>query len=174
MIMTIYFGRQFGTTEPRASIRLDPEIWLREKGTLGNLRKLLKLSAESDRHFDTFTLKLWEEAAEYEMIAAKANEPIELAGAASDHEGRLYAAEEWRRYRLQKEDERFRNAKIHRGKSHAQRVREIEERYIRMIADEKKRYAAEQERIRRHFARARALAIEQMEAVRKYMQEVMT
>ena len=172
MIMTIYFGRQFGTTEPRSSIRLDPEIWLREKGTRGNLRKILKLSVESDRCFDTFTLQLWAEAAEGALIAAKVNEPIELAGAESDHGARLLAVEEWRRSRLQKEDERFRNAKIHRGKSHAQRVREIEERYIRMIADEKKRYAAAQERIRRHFARARMLASDQMEEVRKCMEEV--
>ena len=35
-------------------LRLEPHVWLRAKGTRGNLRKLLKLSAESDRWYVDF------------------------------------------------------------------------------------------------------------------------
>jgi hypothetical protein len=36
-------------------LRLEPHVWLRAKGTLGNLRKLLKLSAESDRWYEALS-----------------------------------------------------------------------------------------------------------------------
>lgn len=172
MIMTIYFGRQFGTTEPRASIRLDPAIWLEAKGTLGNLRKMLKLSAESDRYFDTMTLPLWEEATEDTMIEAKTGEPIAFAGAEHQHEGRLLAVANWEEEHLRKEEDRFRNAKIHRGKSHAVRMQEIQTRARQMAADEKKRYKAELVRIQKRYARKRELAAAQLEEVRRFMAEV--
>lgn len=171
MTMTIYFGRQFGTTEPRGSIRLDPEVWLEAKGTLGNLRKMLKLSAESDRYFDTMTLPLWEEAAEYAMIEAKTGEPIAFAGAEHEHESRLLAVANWEEDHLRKEEERFRNAKIHRGKSHAVRMQEIQTRARQMAANEKKRHKAELVRIQKRYARKRELAAAQMAEV-KLMREV--
>lgn len=76
MIMTIYFGKQFGTTEPRASIRLDPAIWMREKGSLRDFRKILKLCQESDRGHETITIAEWNDflSGEPARIRAKAKE----------------------------------------------------------------------------------------------------
>ena len=173
MTMTIYFGRQFGTTEPRGSIRIDPRIWLEAKGTLGNLRKLLKLSAESDRYFDTMTLPLWEEAAEDAMVEAKTGEPIAFAGAEHEHESRLLAVANWEEEHLRKEEERFRNAKIHRGKSHAVRMQEIQTRARQMAADEKKRYKAELVRIQKRYARKCELAAAQLKEI-SLMREVVS
>lgn len=76
MIMTIYFGRQFGTTEPRASIRLDPAIWMREKGSIRDFRKILKLCQESDRDHETITVAEWNDflSGEPARIREKARE----------------------------------------------------------------------------------------------------
>ena len=172
MIMTIYFGRQFGTTEPRGSIWIDPEIWLREKGTLGNLRKILKLSVESDRYFDTMTLLIWEETIEEICKNAAEKEKIDSYGEETDHKLRLRMVVAWRDEHFQKEDERFRKAKIHRGKSHAERVNDIDAKYRKMLADEKKRHKRELESIHRRSVRAKELAAAQLEEVRKIMAEV--
>lgn len=171
MIMTIYFGRQFGTTEPRGSIWLDPEIWLPQKGTLGNFRKILKLSAESDRYFDTMTLPIWKETIEEIYYIASANEKTALSGVKQDYQLRLRKAEDWRKEHLQKEDERFRKAKVHRGKSHAERMNEIEGKYMKMRADVKKRYDRELESTHKQTVRAKELAAAQLEEIRKLMQE---
>lgn len=174
MTMTIYFGRQFGTTEPRGRIGVEPHVWLRAKGTVGNLRKMLKLSAESDQFFGTLTLPLWEEAVCDNYREDKDIEPCELHNAELEHKSRLRAADAWFESHLQKEDERFRKAKVHRGKSHAERVQEIEERYSRMVAEGKRRYAREIEAIRKRAVRRRQLAEEQLAEVRKFVQEVRT
>jgi len=155
-------------------LQLEPHVWLRAKGTLGNLRKILKLSAESDRWYGTETLAEWEKAVRDNYQEDKALEPRELSNAELEHKGRLRAAVQWRDEHLRKEEERFRNAKIHRGKSHAERIHEIDARYRQMIAEEQKRYPRELEAIRKRAARRRELAAAQLEAVRRYREEVRT
>jgi hypothetical protein len=149
-------------------LRLEPHVWLRAKGTLGNLRKLLKLSAESDRWYGTDTLREWEEAVRDNFQEDKDIEPRELSNAELEHKGRLQAAVHWRDEHLRREEERFRRAKVHRGKSHAERVQEIEERYSRMLADEEKRYPRELEAIRKRAARRRELAAVQLGEIAKW------
>lgn len=149
-------------------LRLEPHVWLRAKGTLGNLRKLLKLSAESDRWYGTDTLREWEEAVRDNFQEDKALEPHERFNAELEHKGRLRAAVHWRDEHLWKEEERFRRAKVHRGKSHAERLQEIEERYSRMLADEEKRYPRELEVIRKCAARRRELAAVQLGEIAKW------
>jgi hypothetical protein len=155
-------------------LRLEPHVWLRAKGTLGNLRKILKLSAESDRWYGTDTLSEWETAVRDNFQEDKALEPHECSNAELEHKGRLRAAVHWRDEHLRREEERFRRAKVHRGKSHAERVQEIEEKYRRLLADEEKRYPRELEVIRKRAARRRELAVAQLEAVRRYREEVRT
>lgn len=172
-MMEIYFGHEDGRkSTPRGFIRVEPHVWLRAKGTLGNLRKMLKLSAESDREHGTQTLAEWEEAVRELFAEDQAAEPRELANAELEHKGRLRAAVYWRDEHLRKEEERFRNAKAHRGKSHAERVQEIEEKYRQMIAADHRRYPREVERIRKRAARRRELAAAQLGEVRKFMGEV--
>lgn len=149
-------------------LQLEPHVWLRAKGTLGNLRKILKLSAESDRIYGTQTLTEWEEAVRDNFQEDKALEPRELSNAELEHKGRLRAAVQWRDEHLRKEEERFRNAKIHRGKSHAERIHEIDARYRQMIAEEQKRYPRELEAIRKCAARRRELAAAQLKEVQAY------
>lgn len=149
-------------------LQLEPHVWLRAKGTLGNLRKILKLSAESDRHYGTQTLAEWENAVRDNFQEDKEMERRELQNAELEHKGRLQAAVHWRDKHLQKEEERFRKSKIHRGKSHAERVQEIGERYSRMLADEEKRYPRELEAIRKRAARRRELAAAQLGEIAKW------
>lgn len=170
-MMEIYFGHEDGwKSTPRGCIRIEPFAWLREKGSAGNFRKLLKLCVESDCDHGTATLPEWED-----VIREKTQSSIEqaeLTGAELEHKGRLRAAAHWRDEHLRREEERFRRAKIHRGKSHAERVQEIGERYSRMLADEEKRYPRELETIRKRAARRRALAAAQMDAVRSFAEKV--
>lgn len=174
-MMEIYFGHEDGwKSTPRGFIRVEPHVWLRAKGTTGNLRKILKLSAESDRLYETQTLAEWENAVRDNFQEDKAIEPRELQNAELEHKGRLRAAVHWRDEHLRKEEERFRNAKIHRGKSHTERIHEIDARYRQMLADEEKRYPRELEAIRKRAARRRELAAAQLEAVRRYREEVRT
>lgn len=154
-------------------LRLEPHVWLRAKGTLGNLRKILKLSAESDRWYGTQTLTVWEEAVRDNFQEDKALEPHERYNAELEHKGRLRAAIAWRDEHLRKEEERFRRAKVHRGKSHAERVQEIEEKYRRLLADEEKRYPRELEVIRKRAARRRELAAAQLKEI-SLMREVVS
>ncbi len=149
-------------------LRLEPHVWLRAKGTLGNLRKLLKLSAESDRWYGTDTLSEWETAVRDNFQEDKDLEPRELSNAELEHKGRLRAAIAWRDEHMRREEERFRNAKIHRGKSHAERIHEIDARYRQMIAEEQKRYPRELEAIRKRAARRRELAAAQLKEVQAY------
>lgn len=149
-------------------LQLEPHVWLRAKGTLGNLRKILKLSAESDRWYGTETLAEWENAVRDNYQEDKEIELREPQNAELEHKGRLRAAVHWRDEHLRKEEERFRRAKIHRGKSHAERVQEIEERYSRMLADEQKRYPRELEAIRKRAARRRELAAAQLGEIAKW------
>ena len=149
-------------------LRLEPHVWLRAKGTLGNLRKILKLSAESDRLYGTQTLAEWEEAVRDNYQEDKALEPRELSNAELEHKGRLQAAVHWRDEHLRREEERFRRAKVHRGKSHAERVQEIEEKYRRLLADEEKRYPRELEAIRKRAARRRELTAGQLGEIAKW------
>jgi len=155
-------------------LRLEPHVWLRAKGTLGNLRKILKLSAESDRWYGTETLAAWESAVRDNFQEDKEMERREPQNAELEHKGRLRAAVHWRDEHLRREEERFRRAKVHRGKSHAERLQEIEEKYRRLLADEEKRYPRELEAIRKRAARRRELAAAQLEAVRRYREEVRT
>jgi hypothetical protein len=74
---------------------------------------------------------------------------------------------------LRKEEERFRRAKVHRGKSHAERVQEIEEKYRRLLADEEKRYPRELEVIRKRATRRRELAAAQLKEI-SLMREVVS
>lgn len=167
-IITIYFGRENGgETSPRGSIRVEPHIWLIAKGTLGNFRKMLKLSAESDRTHGTATLSLWEEAAKDLYRESKDEEARLLIGAEHEYKARLRASVEWRDTHLRKEEERFRKQKVHRGKSHVERVREIEEKYRRMLVGGKKRYTAETERIQKRAVRKCELAAAQLQEIRK-------
>lgn len=154
-------------------LRLEPHVWLWAKGTLGNLRKILKLSAESDRWYGTQTLTEWEEAVRDNFQEDNALEPSELHNAELEHKGRLRAAVHWRDEHLRKEEERFRRAKVHRGKSHAERVQEIEEKYRRLLADEEKRYPRELEIIRKRAARRRELAAAQLKEI-SLMREVVS
>ena len=149
-------------------LQLEPHVWLRAKGTLGNLRKILKLSAESDRLYGTQTLTEWEKAVRDNYQEDKALEPRELQNAELEHKGRLRAAVHWRDEHLRKEEERFRRAKVHRGKSHDERVQEIEEKYSRMLADEEKRYPRELEVVRKRAARRRELAAVQLGEIAKW------
>lgn len=149
-------------------LRLEPHVWLRAKGTLGNLRKLLKLSAESDRWYGTDTLSEWETAVRDNFQEDKDLEPRELSNAELEHKGRLRAAIAWRDEHMRREEERFRNAKIHRGKSHAECIHEIDARYRQMIAEEQKRYPRELEAIRKRAARRRELAAAQLKEVQAY------
>lgn len=149
-------------------LRLEPHVWLRAKGTLGNLRKILKLSAESDRWYGTQTLTEWETAVRDNFQEDKALEPHERFNAELEHEGRLRSALYWRDEHLREEDERFRRAKVHRGKSHAERVQEIEEKYRRLLADEEKRYPRELEVIRKRAARRRELTAVQLGEIAKW------
>lgn len=153
-------------------LRLEPRVWLRAKGTLGNLRKLLKLSAESDRWYGTDTLREWEEAVRDNFQEDKALEPHERFNAELEHKDRLRAAVHWWDEHLRKEEERFRQAKVHRGKSHAERVQEIEEKYRRLLADEEKRYPRELEVIRKRAARRRELAAVQLGEIVKWRGEM--
>lgn len=172
-MMEIYFGHEDGwKSTPRGCIRVEPHVWLRAKGTLGNLRKILKLSAESDRWYGTETLAAWESAVRDNYQEDKALELHEPQNAELEHKGRLRAAVYWRDKHLRKEEERFRNAKAHRGKSHAERVQEIEEKYRQMIAAEHCRYPREVERIRKRAARRREQAAVQLAEIRKFMEEV--
>ena len=149
-------------------LRLEPHVWLRSKGTAGNLRKILKLSAESDRLYGTQTLAEWETAVRELFEEERNAEPAGLANAELEHKGRLRAAVHWRDEHLQKEEERFRRAKVHRGKSHTERLQEIGERYSRMLADEEKRYPRELEAIRKRAARRRELAVAQLGEIAKW------
>ena len=174
-MMEIYFGHEDGwKSTPRGFIRVEPHVWLRAKGTAGNLRKILKLSVESDRLYGTQTLAEWENAVRDNFQEDKALEPHERFNAELEHKDRLRAAVHWWDAHLRKEEERFRRAKVHRGKSHAERLQEIGERYSRMLADEEKRYPRELEAIRKRAARRRELAAAQLEAVRRYREEVRT
>ena len=149
-------------------LRLEPHVWLRAKGTLGNLRKILKLSAESDRWYGTQTLTEWETAVRDNFQEDKALESHERFNAELEHEGRLRAAVYLRDEHLREEEERFRRSKVHRGKSHAERVQEIEEKYRRLLADEEKRYPRELEVIRKRAARRRELAAVQLGEIAKW------
>lgn len=170
--ITIYFGHENGwKSKPQGYIRIEPHIWLLEKGGLGNLRKMLKLSAESDREHGTATLAAWEQAI-CDLYQERRSVDVALANAAFEHKLRLRGAAEWREARLQKEEERFQRAKVHRGKSHAERVREIEEKYRQMIAADERRLARETEQIRRRAVRARELTEAQLREVRKWMEAV--
>lgn len=153
-------------------LRLEPHVWLRAKGTLGNLRKLLKLSAESDRWYGTQTLTEWETAVRDNFQEDKALESHEHSNAELEHKGRLRAAVHWHDEHLREEEERFRRAKVHRGKSHAERVQEIEEKYRRLLADEEKRYPRELEVIRKRGARRRELAAVQLGEIAKWRREM--
>lgn len=170
-MMEIYFGHEDGwKSTPRGFIRVEPHVWLREKGSAGNFRKLLKLCVESDCDHGTATLPEWED-----VIRERAQhgiEQAELAGAEREHKASVRAAAAWRVEHLAKEEARFRRAKVHRGKSHAERVQEIEERYSRMLADEEKRYPRELEVIRKRAARRRELAAAQLDAVRRFAEKV--
>ena len=64
MTITIKFGRQIGTTEPNGTMRIDPQIWLREKGGVRDFRKILTYCRESDTFFGTQTISEWTEALE--------------------------------------------------------------------------------------------------------------
>ena len=172
-MMEIYFGHEDGwKSSPRGFIRVEPHVWLRAKGTAGNLRKILKLSAESDRWYGTETLAEWENAVRDNYQEDKEIELRELPNAEPAHTGRLRAAVHWRDEHLRREEERFRRAKVHRGKSHAERVQEIEERYSRMLADEEKHYPRELETIRKRAARRRELAAAQLDAVRSFAEGI--
>jgi hypothetical protein len=149
-------------------LQLEPHVWLRAKGTAGNLRKILKLSVESDRWYGTETLAEWENAVRDNYQEDKEIELREPQNAELEHKGRLRAVVHWRDEHLRREEERFRRAKIHRGKSHAERVQEIEERYSRMLADEQKRYPRELEAIRKRAARRRELAAAQLGEIAKW------
>lgn len=164
-MMEIYFGYN-------GKIRVEPHIWLQSKGTLGNLRKMLRLSAESDREHGTATLAEWETAVRDNYQEDSTLEPRELYSAEVEHKIRLRAAVEWRDARLRKEEERYRKAKVHRGKSHAERVQEIEEKYRQMIAAERCRYPCEVEAARKRAARRREQAAAQLAEIRKFMEEV--
>ena len=153
-------------------LRLEPHVWLRAKGTRGNLRKLLKLSAESDRWYGTQTLTEWETAVRDNFQEDKAFESHERSNAELEHKGRLRAAVHWHDEHLRKEEERFRRAKVHRGKSHAERAQEIEEKYRRLLADEEKRYPRELEVIRKRAARRRELAAVQLGEIAKWRGEM--
>lgn len=169
--MEIYFGHEDGwKSTPRGFIRVEPHVWLREKGSAGNFRKLLKLCAESDCDHGTATLAEWEE-----VIREKTQSSIEqaeLAAAEHEHKVRVRAAAAWRDAHLAKEEARFQRAKVHRGPSHAERVRAIETRYEQMCAADEKRRAREADAIRKRAARERALAAAQMDAVRSFAEKV--
>ncbi len=171
-MMEIYFGHKDGwKTEPSGRICLEPHIWLRAKGTIGNLWKMLKLSEESDRLYGTETLPEWEAA--IRDLWREDTELCELQNAELEHKNRLRAAVAWRDDYFRKEEERFRSQKIRRtGKSHAERMNEIDEKYRRILADEAKHYSRELEAVRKRAARARKLAAAQMAEIEKLREDV--
>ena len=171
--MEILFGHEDGwKSSPRGRIKLDPRYWLTEKGTLRDFRKLLRLSAESDREHGTQTLAEWEDAVRERYEYAKSQELIELEGAERERTARLHAAAAWRDSHLCKEEERFRRAKVHRGKSHAERVEDIEETYRAMVERERAWYPKELERIRKRAAKARKQTAAWMAEIGRFREEV--
>lgn len=57
MRLTIYFGHKDGwKAEPRGSMSINLEVWLKEKGSVRDFRKILKLCQESDRLYETLTV----------------------------------------------------------------------------------------------------------------------
>lgn len=152
-------------------LRLEPHVWLREKGGLRDFRRLLALSAGSDREHGTQTLTAWGEAVRDNYQEDKEIELRELQNAELEHKGRLRAAVYLRDEHLRREEERFRKAKVHRGKSHAERVQEIEEKYSRMIAEENRGHPRRLDAISKRAARRRKQAEAWMAEVRRYRDE---
>lgn len=57
MRLTIYFGRKDDwKDEPRGSMGINLEVWMKEKGSVRDFRKILKLCQESDRLYETITV----------------------------------------------------------------------------------------------------------------------
>lgn len=66
MRIEIHYGGRFGKDSPSGRMLLDPAVWLREKGSLRDFRKILKLCRESDTYYDTITLSEWTDFLEAE------------------------------------------------------------------------------------------------------------
>ncbi len=129
---------------------------------------MLKLSEKSDRLYGTETLPEWETAIRDLRQEGEETELRELQNAEIEHKNRLRAAVAWRDDHFRKEEERFRSQSVHRaGKSHAERMNEIDEKYRRMIDNESKRYPRELEAVRKRAVRARELAVVQMAEIEK-------
>jgi len=67
--MEIHYGMKDGWRhEPNGHIRLDPLIWISEKGTVRDFRKLLKLCGGSDKLYGTQTISEWNDVLTAEPI----------------------------------------------------------------------------------------------------------
>jgi hypothetical protein len=63
-VITIQYGM---TSRAPGTLQLATSEWLREKGSVREFRKILKLCAESDYFFGTETLKAWDEVLTEEL-----------------------------------------------------------------------------------------------------------
>lgn len=68
--------KDWRTDSPRGRVCINPAGWMREKGSLRDFRKILKLCAESDRGHGTTTIAEWNEflSGEPARIREKARE----------------------------------------------------------------------------------------------------
>lgn len=79
MIITICYGdTRWGEDAPHGTMRIDPAVWLREKGGVRDFRKILKLCKESDTDRETYTLSEWKHFLEAEPARIK-QEALETA-----------------------------------------------------------------------------------------------
>ena len=93
MIITIRYGdTRLGKDVPHGTMRIDPDIWLREKGGIRDFRKILSLCRESDRDHGTNTLDDWTAFLEAEpsRIRQEAQETAREYNRSRDHIEHLY------------------------------------------------------------------------------------
>lgn len=93
MIITICYGdTRLGKDMPHGTMRIDPDIWLREKGGIRDFRKILSLCRESDRDHGTNTLDEWTSFLEAEpsRIRQEAQETAREYNRLCEHARKLY------------------------------------------------------------------------------------
>lgn len=92
MRIEIHYGGRFGKDSPSGRMCLDPAVWLREKGSLRDFRKILSLCRESDRDHGTNTLDDWTAFLEAEpsRIRQEAHETAREYNRSRDHIEHLY------------------------------------------------------------------------------------
>ena len=92
MRIEIHYGGRFGKDSPSGMMCLDPAVWLREKGSLRDFRKILKLCRESDTYHDTITLSEWTDFLEAEpsRIRQEAHETAREYNRLCEYARKLY------------------------------------------------------------------------------------